>query len=796
MSTASNLDFFIRIVDLAVIVTAIWMLSYALYRGYFRSRQTLPTGSVLVAFGLIVIAVAHLSDFAFQFQQPSDTANSIGLTSTRYWSGWYDWLMSRTAFVLILTGLAAMVINRRRTEKNLSTSMAELDETRLVGIEADERFDHALNSTSNSMYCYAFDPPMSIDLPIEEQIERSLDATLLHCNTAYARQFGAAQKEDLIGQSLRALDRSESATAHAAYFKAFVDNGYQFVEHDLHYETADGRDKAIRMNVSGVIVGHGLERLWAVETNILDLHLTREALERRQTFLEMIAWVSSELVTVQNETADDMVERCMSEICRYLEADRSSIYWRDGDNKSASILYAWGSPGDPRGRTVALDSLPGISMRLGTGGPVQIDDVSAMPDEFESDRQELERFSVKSLIILPMSIDREIVGGMTISRFERAVPWASDDLQDAIVFSDLLANFIMRLKSHRALNDALAGLKRATDRLEAENLYLREEVSPKHDFEEIVGQSNEILRSLRLVEQVAQTSAPVLILGETGTGKELIARAIHDRSERGDRPLVKVNCAALPANLIESELFGHEKGAFTGADSSKRGRFDLAHGSTLFLDEFGEIPVEMQSKLLRVLQEGEFERLGGVKTVTVNVRILVATNRDLKTAVMDGQFRSDLFYRINTFPIELPALRDRIEDIDLLAEHFVNSHAKRLDREVQEISAEMMRQLRSYSWPGNVRELDGIIQRALISTSGPILELAEPLVDSSFSDGTPRIISSSIADLKLVERDHILGVLEDTSWKISGKTGAASRLGIPPSTLRSKMKKLSITRPH
>ncbi|MGI9236430.1 MAG: sigma-54 interaction domain-containing protein, partial [Woeseiaceae bacterium] len=274
---------------------------------------------------------------------------------------------------------------------------------------------------------------------------------------------------------------------------------------------------------------------------------------------------------------------------------------------------------------------------------------------------------------------------------------------------------------------------------------------------------------------------------------ELIARAIHDLSERSNRPLVKVNCAALPANLIESELFGHEKGAFTGADGAKRGRFDLAHGSSLFLDEIGEIPIELQSKLLRVLQEGEFDRLGGSKTIKVDVRLVVATNRDLAEAVRDGEFRSDLYYRVNTFPITLPALMDRGDDIELLAQHFVRMHAPRLGRDVNEISSEMMKQLRQYSWPGNVRELEGIVQRALISSSGPILNLAAPLVSAS---GVEQPAQAPVSDLKLIEREHIVAVLEDARWKISGSAGAAAKLGIPPSTLRSKMKKLAIMRPN
>ena len=424
---------------------------------------------------------------------------------------------------------------------------------------------------------------------------------------------------------------------------------------------------------------------------------------------------------------------------------------------------------------MALQLFPRCFERLRQHKIVRIDNVDEMQDGLETDRRNLSELGVRSLIVLPLVVGGELLGGMTFSRVVEQRPWHESDASDLKVPCELLANYILRLKSRRALNDAMLSLQRATDRLEAENVYLREEVELKHGFDDIVGISPQLMKSLQLVEQVADTKTPVLILGETGTGKELIARAIHDLSDRRDRPLVKVNCAALPASLIESELFGHEKGAFTSADSRKRGRFDLADGSTLFLDEIGEIPIELQAKLLRVLQEGEFERLGGTKTRKVDTRIIAATNRDLAVEVRNGEFRSDLFYRINTFPIEVPALRDRGDDIELLARHFVRLHGQRLGREVTEISAEMMRQLRLYDWPGNVRELDGIIQRALISSDNEVLELAEPLLKTRLDDGAPRILSSSIPELKLVERDHIVSVLEEVDWESVRTAGC----GIP-----------------
>ena len=294
---------------------------------------------------------------------------------------------------------------------------------------------------------------------------------------------------------------------------------------------------------------------------------------------------------------------------------------------------------------------------------------------------------------------------------------------------------------------------------------------------------------------MAPTDVTTLIFGETGTGKELIARAIHKLSPRSDRPMVSVNCPALPANLIESELFGHEKGAFTGAHAKRRGRFELAHTGTLFLDEIGELPLDLQGKLLRVLQTGEFQRIGGSRTLYSDVRLIAATNRDLEKSIERDEFRSDLYYRICHFPIALPALRDRKGDIPVLAEHFVHKHASRLGKEIDAISARMLRELDRYSWPGNIRELESTIERALISAEGKsVLELPiklRPIASASVSSDQIKVIR---ADLFSVERTHILSVLEETNWKISGAEGAAAILGLPSSTLRSKMKRHGIER--
>ena len=292
------------------------------------------------------------------------------------------------------------------------------------------------------------------------------------------------------------------------------------------------------------------------------------------------------------------------------------------------------------------------------------------------------------------------------------------------------------------------------------------------------------------VEQVASTDTTVLILGESGTGKELIARAIHSFSQRSDRPLVKVNCATLMPTLVESELFGHERGAFTGAQALHKGRFEIADGSTLFLDEIGELPQEVQIKLLRVLQEGEFERLGSSRTIKVDVRIITATNRNLEEEVNKGRFREDLFYRLNVYPVTVPPLRQRVEDIPLLVNFIVEKTSKRLGKSITQIPESLIQKLTEYSWPGNIRELENVIERAVINSSGPKLYLAE-----SLNEPTRDQTKLSLKSLQDIEKEHILRVLTFTNWRIAGANGASRILDMHPSTLRSRMDKLGIQKP-
>jgi len=346
-----------------------------------------------------------------------------------------------------------------------------------------------------------------------------------------------------------------------------------------------------------------------------------------------------------------------------------------------------------------------------------------------------------------------------------------------------------QLKKEQRLEKALEEIELLKNQLEEENIYLQEEIKLANNFDEIISTSKSYKAVLRQVEQVAGTDSTVLITGESGTGKELLARAVHNLSQRRERPLVKVNCANLPANIIESELFGHERGAFTGAHARKIGRFELANKGTIFLDEIGELPFELQAKLLRVLQEGEFERLGNPKTFRLDVRVIAATNRNLEQAVNKGEFRADLFYRLNVFPIVSLPLRERKEDIPHLVQHFVKKYSAKAGKNITTVSQKLLQELEGYQWPGNIRELENIVERAVIISSGSKLEIG-----NWFAKSTIKVKHKKFQTLEELEKKYMLEVLAHTKGKVSGEQGAAVILGLNPKTLDSRLRKLGIHR--
>jgi formate hydrogenlyase transcriptional activator len=433
------------------------------------------------------------------------------------------------------------------------------------------------------------------------------------------------------------------------------------------------------------------------------------------------------------------------------------------------------------GMTTPVEGTPaGVALRSGKPQLFGETELRHLPSEFV---KLLLAEGIQSVCCLPLRSHDRLLGTLNIASL-RPGAFTQEDVDLLVQVASQIAIAVENSLAYRQIAEL-------QDKLNKEKLYLEGEIQSEYNFEEIIGDSAALREVLKQVEIVAPTDSTVLILGETGTGKELLARAIHNRSSRRGRTFVKMNCAAIPTGLLESELFGHERGAFTGAIAQKIGRFELADGGTLFLDEVGDIPLELQSKLLRVLQEQEFERLGSTKTIRVNVRLVAATNRDLAQMAGEKQFRNDLYYRLNVFPLTVPPLRERSEDIPLLVRYFAQKFARRMDKRVETIPTEAMTALSRYHWPGNIRELENLIERAVILSPGA--ELRVPLTELK---ATVRETAQPVTTLEAAEREHIVRALQEAGWVIGGPSGAAAKLGMKRTTLQSKMQKLGITRPQ
>jgi formate hydrogenlyase transcriptional activator len=503
-----------------------------------------------------------------------------------------------------------------------------------------------------------------------------------------------------------------------------------------------------------------------------------EALKRSEQRLRSLLDINNAIVT--KLTRDDLFSAIAEVLARVIPFDRISLALFDSAaNNLRLVTYAGQyrrNDYTPIGRILELHDSP-VGLAFSTGRPV------VRPD-LETERQttsERRAYShgFRSMCSLPLIVREKKIGGITFGSLTEN-QYGDDDTAFLMEIANQVAIAIDNMRSYEEI-DALKA------RFQSEAVYLQEEIKTEHNFEEIIGQSAPMRQLLRRIEQVAPADTTVLIHGETGTGKELLARAVHDRSRRKERPLVKVNCGSIPTGLVESELFGHEKGAFTGATQRRIGRFELAHGGTIFLDEVTELPLDTQVKLLRVLQEGEFERVGSSTTLKVDARVIAATNRDIEEAVRSGQFREDLFYRLNVFPVEVPPLRERKTDIPLLVSFFLSKFSKKLGKEIRGVSQDAIAKLTGYHWPGNIRELQNVIERAVVLNAGPVLNLDPSMLQAKESAQTV-----SIQALETVERNHILRALDETNWVIHGKRGAAEILGLNPSTLRSRMEKLGI----
>ncbi len=525
---------------------------------------------------------------------------------------------------------------------------------------------------------------------------------------------------------------------------------------------------------------------------ITELKCAQEALDERLRFESLLSELSTNFFNLPSSVVAQEIEHGLQLIVESLGVDRSTLYEISEDKRQLKATHSWTAPGfSPALRFVSFDEFPWVTEKVLRGKTIQFSSLNDLPDEAVAEKAFLLKEGPKAAVAIPLVIAGSVLGAVTFSSLSAERTWSADLVQRLRLVGEIFANVLKRKGDDEAEQRMLGEIQRLQQQLKVENIYLREEIKTKYNFDQIIGQSDALKYLLFKAEQVAPTDATVLLLGETGTGKELIARAIHNMSPRKDRPMVKVNCAALPANLIESELFGREKGAFTGAQARQVGRFEVADRGTLFLDEIGELPQELQVKLLRVLQDGEFERLGSPRTIKVDVRIIAATNCDLEKKIQHGLFREDLYYRLQVFPITLPPLRERKGDIPLLVQWFVKKFALKMGRTIESVPTEAMAALESYPWPGNVRELENVIERAVINTTGRSLCLMDPLkIPKAQSPDAPCRKS-----LEEVETDCIYQALDECRWQIEGTDGAASVLGLNPSTLRGRMRKLGIQRP-
>jgi formate hydrogenlyase transcriptional activator len=517
-------------------------------------------------------------------------------------------------------------------------------------------------------------------------------------------------------------------------------------------------------------------------------------------FENLLTDLTASFVNVDPQALDDLIVDALRRIVLFLKVDRSTLGRYEPNPGQLTTTHSWALPGiDPVPSPVAESRFPYLAPRMRTGIPVVFNRLGDLPPEAAADAAALGALGLRSMATFPLSATGGSLGWLSFGAIRQEHIWTEPEVRRLRLLAGVFANAMLRRRKELELKSALAENLALRERVEAENAVWREEVLHTREVGDLVGESPALQRVMLQVKQVAPTDSTVLVLGETGTGKDLIATAIHKRSRRAERPLIRVNCAALPATLIESELFGHEKGAFTGAIARKIGRFEVADGGTLVLDEIGELPLELQAKLLRVLQSGEFERLGSTVSRHSNARVIASTNRNLDAMAREGSFRADLYYRLSVFPITLPPLRERREDIALLAAYFVEKLRAKLGRQVTSIPDRVIANLMAYDWPGNVRELENVIERSLILSSGTALLLdGLPGVGRIGIPNAAERNSATATDnrtLAQVERDHIVAICQRCGWRINGTGNAAERLGINPNTLRSRMQKLGIVRP-
>ncbi len=599
-------------------------------------------------------------------------------------------------------------------------------------------------------------------------------------NQQIERQFDYS-RNDLLGQSIDLLLPDAGITESSPTIG---------LEHKLSGRRRDGLEFPIAVTLSPLKVEQALFTLVSVvdltERQVLE-QAASLALDRKVEFERFIAELSVQFINLPADQVIESIRDAVRRIGETLDVDRCSFFRIIEGELPAGPIAWWGRHGVavPAAATPYKDRLPWTRDTILEGNEVSFSSLAAVPNEV--DRGSYRNLDVRAAVTVPIAVSGQIVGALDFTMLHCDRTWTEETLHTMRVTAAVLGNILARCETDETLRQSILQIEHARDRMRVEGLYLRREVQERAGTGVIIGQSQAIRNVLELARQVAATDSTVLLLGETGTGKELVAEYIHEMSARRGRIMVRVNCSAIPSTLMESELFGREKGAFTGALARQIGRFELADHSTIFLDEIGELPQDVQVKLLRVLEERQIERLGSPKGVHVDVRIIAATHRNLEKRIAEGSFREDLFYRLNVFPIQVPPLKDRIEDIPLLVWRFVDEFSKAFGKRIEGISREDMAVLQRYSWPGNIRELRNVVERAMIVSTGTQLSIPLPAVAHP----------AGKRSLKLndVEREHILSVLDSSGWRIRGGAGAASLLGLKPTTLEARMAKLGLTRP-
>src|SRR5271157_143176 len=596
---------------------------------------------------------------------------------------------------------------------------------------------------------------------------------ILEVNAEAERRFGYS-REELIGESVEKLiptrfreaDKRQKEVYEATRRLCPINDGQ-----DLVALRKDGSEFSVDIRLIPVPIG-AVTLFYCIVRDSSERMKAREVAMRLE-IEEALVLLSSKFINLPADQVDQEVVSGLRIMTEMLDADRATLGQVDPASGDLLTTHDWTRAGIPRFEVRLIrGTLPWIEQRLMKGEILALGKLDDLPPEAKRDREFIESIGVKSGLVIPFRIGGQTIGAIGIDCFREQRNWDDIIVSRVQVAADMLANALARKRADEEIRE----LK---NRLESENIYLRAEIKLEYAHSEIVGNSDAIRSVLKRAEQVAVTDSAVIILRETGTGKELIARAIHELSGRKQHSMVKVSCASLPATLIENELFGREKGAYTGALAREIGRFELADKSTILLDEIGQLPLELQSKLLRVLQEGEFERLGSSKTIRVDVRIIAATNQ--------GKFREDLYYRLNVFPILVPPLRERREDIPALVWHLLADLTKRIGRKVEGVHASTMRDFQRYPWPGNVRELRNVIERNLILNVDPVFRAKPPALDENSHSVLRRIDE--------VEAEYFRSVLQTTNWRVRGQGGAAEALGLKPTTLESRLKKLGIQRP-